>query len=411
MRGNGLRVGYVLKRYPRYSETFIVNEVLAHTAAGLPIEIFALRRPVDSRFQDLIARVEAPVTYVRAEGLTLGRFWDTLAAAGEICPGIWDALAGARGAPSRLVYQAVLVAHEVRARGVTHLHAHFATDASVVARLAAGVAGVPYTFTAHAKDIFHESVADNHLQHLLADAAAVVTVSDFNLAHLRTRFGDVARRLRRVYNGLDFQRFPYVPPADRPACIVAIGRLIEKKGFGDLIDACAILASRRVVFDCRIIGAGPLEDTWRARIAQVGLEARVSIEGARPQEEVIRYLQRAAVCAAPCVVGEDGNRDGLPTVLLEAMALGTPCVATGVTGIPEVIRHEDTGLMVPQHDPPALAAALERLLTDPALGVRLATQARHLIESEFDIHRNAASLRAIFASEAAPPSDERKPSR
>jgi glycosyltransferase involved in cell wall biosynthesis len=396
-----MRVGYVVKKYPRYSETFIVTEILAHEAAGLPIEIFALRPTDDTHFQDAIARVRAPVHHLQAERLEDADFWPVLEEASEVLPDLWSALKAARGEEFRSVFLAVLLAREARRRGISHLHAHFASVATTVARLAARFAGLPYTFTAHAKDIFHDSVEPEDLRRKLSDAAAVVTVSDYNLAYLRQSYGPASARVERIYNGLDLERFPYEAPDDRPPQIVAVGRLVEKKGFADLIEACAILARRGRPFGCQIIGTGELEADLRARIEEKGLGAQVELTGPRPQNQLLQYLHRAAVFAAPCVVARDGNRDGLPTVLLEAMALGLPCVSTDVTGIPEVLRDEETGLMVPQHDPAALAAAIERLLVDPALRVRLATQARRLIEAEFDIRRNTVYLRALFqASEA-----------
>ena len=141
---------------------------------------------------------------------------------------------------------------------------------------------------------------------------------------------------------------------------------------------------------------GELESALRAQIERLKLGKWVQLSEPRPQRDVIQLLQGAALVAAPCVVGNDGNRDGLPTVLLEAMALGTPCVSTDVTGIPEVVRDGETGLTVPQHDPEALADAMKRLIEDSALRVELATRARRLIEKEFDIHRNAARIREIF---------------
>ena len=395
-----IRVGYVLKRYPRYSETFIVNEILAHEAAGLEIEIFSLHPPNDSHFQDAIARVRAPVNYLMAEGLKALDFWTALDEASKVLPDLWNAHEAARGEEIHNVYQAVLLAREVHLKGIHHLHAHFATSATTVARLAAFFAGVPYTFTAHAKDIFYESVQPNDLRRKLSDAVAVITVSDYNLEYLRNTYGSAAMRLQRVYNGLDFEQFSYDPPHDRPPRIISVGRLIEKKGFADLIEACAILTSRSCHFNCYIIGTGPLEADLRAQIERMGLQATVSLLGPRPQSEVIKHVQSAAVFAAPCVIGTDGNRDGLPTTLLEAMALGTPCVSTDVTGIPEVLHDEETGLLVPQHDPDALATAIERLLVDSILRVQLATRARRLIEAEFDIHRNSAYLRAIFQASA-----------
>jgi colanic acid/amylovoran biosynthesis glycosyltransferase len=157
-----------------------------------------------------------------------------------------------------------------------------------------------------------------------------------------------------------------------------------------------LIRDRGVEVRCRIVGIGEQEPELRAAIERLGLGNRVELPGPRPQGDLIKAVRRAAVFAAPCVVGGDGNRDGLPTVLLEAMALGTPCVSTDVTGIPEVLRNGETGLMVPQRDPAALADAIERLLVDPELRVRLAGRARQLVEAEFDVRRNAALLREMF---------------
>jgi colanic acid/amylovoran biosynthesis glycosyltransferase len=211
---------------------------------------------------------------------------------------------------------------------------------------------------------------------------------------LRRTYGADAARVHRIYNGLDLDQFPYESPEHRPARIVTVGRLVEKKGVADLVEACAVLHGRAVAFHCDIVGTGPLEPELRDLIRRLGLEERVRLLGPRPRSEVIAHVRRAAVFA-------DGDRDGLPTVLVEAMALGTPCVSTDVTGIPELLRPDDGGLIVPQHDPRALATALERLLADPALRVRLATRARRRVEAEFDIRRTTARLRAIFGQAGA----------
>jgi colanic acid/amylovoran biosynthesis glycosyltransferase len=422
-RSEPLRVGFVVKRYPRYSETFIVREILAHEEAGLPIVIFALRPPNDRSFQDLIARVRAPVNYLYlpAEGLlaeelasatlTVSYFWKALAEASEALPGLYAALEEARLVEARHVYQAVLLAREVRRKGIGHLHAPFASDAATVGRLAARFARIPYSFTARAKDIFHQSVRSEDLRQKLRDASGVVTVSDYHLDYLRRTYGPAAARVQRIYNGLDLEEFPYRPPADRPPVILAVGRLVEKKGFADLIDACALLDRRHVSFRCRILGTGSLKDALEDQLGRLSLAGRVELVGPRPQGEVIQEMHRAAVLAAPCVIGADGDRDGLPNVIQEALALGTPVVSTDVTGIPEVVRDGETGLRVPQHDPAALAAALERLLRDAALRVRLAATGRRLIEREFDIRRNTARRRAIFGAaapiEADPPQEMR----
>lgn len=390
---HSLKIGYVVKRYPRYSETFIVNEILAHEAAGVELEIFSLLPPTDTHFQDAISKVRAPVHYLPGEGSKVAGFWAFLGQAAQDLPEFWTRLSAAAGGEVRDTAQAIALARAVRQRGIGHLHAHFATAPTTVARLAAMFADVTYSFTAHAKDIFHESVGIDDLRLKFAQATAAVTVSDFNMAHLRSCG---IENVARVYNGLDLARFPFSPPDKRPPRIVGIGRLVEKKGFSDLLAACAILKAQNCPFECQIVGMGEQELPLREQVQRLGLQKHVDLPGPRPQAEIIAHLQRASVLAAPCVIGNDGNRDGLPTVLLEAMALGTPCVSTDVTGIPEVLQHEQTGLMVPQRSPEALADAIQRLLGNGALRVRLAAEARRLIESEFDIHRNARRLRELW---------------
>ena len=388
------RVGYVLKVYPRFSETFILNEILAHERAGLSVEIFSLRPAVDGRFHDALARVRAPVTYV-GRPRQPDELWTEIKAAGRA--GVLHQVTAVDDeADADEIFQALAIARAARERNIVHLHAHFATVATRVARLAAQLAGIPHSFTAHAKDIFHQDVREDALAHEIAAAAGVVTVSDYNAAHLR-RVARGQGSVMRVYNGIDLAQYAFEPPAERPPMIAAVGRLVEKKGFAVLVEACATLAARGRSFRCVIVGTGPLEEDLLEMIARHGLEDRVSLLGPRPQDEVREIMRNAAVLAAPCVVADDGNRDGLPTVLLEASALGTPVVSTPVTGIPEVVRDGETGLLVPERDPSALADALERLLEDGDERVRLARAARSHAEAHFDLDRNAASLRDVFA--------------
>jgi len=262
-----LRVGYVVKRYPCFSETFIVREILANEKAGLDIEIFSLRPTKDGQFQDLIARVRAPVNYLflssdgsGSEGLSVSNFWRRLRAIGDERPEIWGDLEAARDEEPRDVYLALTLAAEVRQKNIGHLHASFAHEPCTVTRLAARFAGVSYSFTARAKDIFHENVRPDDLRRKFRDAVGVVTISDYHLDYLRQAFGPLATHVQRIYNGLDLEEYPYASPGDRPPMILAVGRLVEKKGFADLIDACALLARRPGrEFRCRIVGTGALE--------------------------------------------------------------------------------------------------------------------------------------------------------
>jgi glycosyltransferase involved in cell wall biosynthesis len=208
------------------------------------------------------------------------------------------------------------------------------------------------------------------LQRKLADASAVVTVSDYNLRFLRERYGEAARRVVRVYNGLDLELYRYSSPRVRSPRIVSVGRLVEKKGFGDLVAACSLLARQGSRFECDIIGAGPLQGELEAQIAAWGLVGRVRLLGPLPQVEVIEHLKRTAVFAGTYVVGTDGDRDGLPTVLVEAMALGTPVVAP--TSPPSPSGHQRCDRSPRRRAIPAIALAIDRLLVDASLRSALA---------------------------------------
>jgi glycosyltransferase involved in cell wall biosynthesis len=176
-----------------------------------------------------------------------------------------------------------------------------------------------------------------------------------------------------------------------------VGRLVEKKGFSDLIDACALLVKSGVQFECDIIGGGDLNESLHSQIQQLELANVVSLTGPLPQQEVHKAIRVAAVCVAPCITASTGDRDGLPTVLLESMALGTPCVSTAVTGIPEIIRPEETGLLIPEREPAELATAIQRLLEDEPLRIRLSKAARELFVDKFSIDTNTALMRETFA--------------
>ncbi|WP_009544518.1 glycosyltransferase family 4 protein [Crocosphaera subtropica] len=404
-----MRVGYVVKRYPRYSETFVVNEILDHEKAGLNIDIFALRPPCDSHFQNCISQVRASVTYIRkpiqgrvSESLNslsptaASYFWAELQELGKLVPDFWSKLSMAQGEAASTVYQAAWLAREVKLREITHLHAHFGSVSTSVTRLASHFADVPYTFTTHAKDIFHESVDSDDMIRKIRDASTVVTVSHYNQQYLQQTYGKVADKVQKIYNGLNLSQLNYQSPKHRPCRIISVGRLVEKKGTSVLIDACSLLKQWGCEFHCQIVGTGDLETELKQKIKALKLDNCVKIIGPRPQNEVFKLIQESAVFAAPYIIGKDGNRDGLPTVLLEAMALGTPCIGTDVTGIPEMIKHEETGLIIPQNNAEDLAMALRTLLTSENMRVQLAEKARKLMETEFNIEQNSATLRKLF---------------
>jgi glycosyltransferase involved in cell wall biosynthesis len=388
------RVGYVVKVYPRFSETFVVTEVLAREAAGEDVAIFALRPTTDARFHPELAKVQAPVTHL-PKPHKLSEAWDVFARAEAELPGFAGRLAGITALLARLdpadAVQGVELAVQARRAGITHLHAHFASLAARVARVASALTGIPYSVTTHAKDLFHEAVDEGLLREVLHHADHVVAISEYNLTHLATRFPEIAGHTVLVRNGLELDRFPYRDPAPvGPTLrVAAVGRLVEKKGFGDLVEAARRLHRDGLAVDVRIAGDGELRADLEAQIATAGLEGVVTLLGPRSQAEVRDLLDWADVMAAPCVVGADGNADGLPTVLLEAMAVGVPCVATAVTGIPEAVRPESaegpaTGILLKPGDVPALTAALAAVADPDFPLVPVARAARALVEERFD---------------------------
>ncbi|GAA1485942.1 glycosyltransferase [Brachybacterium fresconis] len=406
------RIGYVLKMYPRFSETFIVSEILAREAAGEQIVIFSLRPPTDARFHPELARVQAPVIPI-GRSSSPRRLWETWREGmtdPQIASGLSESLQEMVAVEADEAEQAITVARLAREHGLTHLHAHFASMATTVARLAGRLADLPYSFTAHAKDIFHRDVEDADLARKLRDAHHAVTISRYNLDHLRERFGDAAvERLHLVRNGLELERFEYLPrPEMHPVPrILAVGRLVEKKGFAHLIDAIAALREEGVHASAEIVGDGPLHEELAERIRERGLEGSVQLTGPRTQEEVRALLQEADLFAAPFVIAEDGNADGLPTVLLEAMASGIPCIAADVTAVGEVVRTGRTGWLIPSGDTAALAAALREVIAAGPERRRLTDAARALIEAEYASDGQAARLRALVEASEHPVAADR----
>jgi colanic acid/amylovoran biosynthesis glycosyltransferase len=395
-------VGYVVKRYPRFSETFVVNEILAHERAGAKVAIFALGPVDEPHFQYDIAQVRAPVTRLSDKQRNCESFWALLQQAHQQLPDFANNLFLAQHHSVHEFAQAVMLALAVRAQGIQCLHAHFATRATTVTWLPARLSGVSYTFTAHAKDIYYPYEEATEMARKLRDSAQAITVSDYNLAYLKQQYGRDADKAIRVYNGIDLAKFPYQAPVNRTRHILAVGRLVAKKGFDILIEALNLLHSRGVEFRATIVGYGPLQDTLAAQIQTAGIAHQVTLAGPLPQPGIIDAMQNAAMVVAPCVVSEEGDRDGLPTILLEAMALGTPVISTRVAGIPELVTEGETGLCVAPQDPHVLANAMLRLLDEAPTGLALSLRARERIEQHYDIDKNTTQLRAIFRANARP---------
>lgn len=401
------KIAYILKMYPRFSETFILNEILELERQGVDIRIYSLRKPDDGRFHAHLARVKANVVYApQYPEMEPERVQAAHQSLYRLNPAQYMALRQhAESLPQpyglKRFLQAGVVAAHLLQHPVDALHAHFASSATRVANLVWQLIGVPYSFTAHAKDIFHEEVNPNSLRGKIRDAHFVVTVSRFNQAYLQQLAAGQPADVRCLYNGIDLSQFTPAAATRRSNLILSIGRLVEKKGFDQLILACALLRDWGIDFCCEIIGKGEQQGVLRQLIADLELDGQVDLIGPRPQDQVVAAYQRAALFALPCLVAADGNRDGLPTVLLEAMASGLPVISTNVTGNPEIVDQGINGLLVEPNDPLALAEGLARLLRAAELRTQWGAAARQKAERCFDVRHNVAQLRHWLAEPVA----------
>ncbi len=383
----------MVKIFPKLSETFILEEVLGLERLGVPLHLYALRAPTDAIVHADVARVRAPLTVVPqwtrgARRAIAARHLQLLAAAPLRYLRALS-IAVRRRALAEFA-QAGWLALQLRRDGVQHLHTHFISTPADVAELVAKITALPFSISAHAKDIYLSDTVD--LRRKLEAARFTVTCTEFNRQTLAA--AAPGARVHRMYHGVDGEQFHprRRAAASLPPLILSVGRLRAKKGLDTLIDACRLLRDRGETFQCEIIGYGEEHDTLNQRIVQAGLAGVVRLNGKLPRDQVIAAYARAAVYVQPSRIAQDGDRDGIPNVLLEAMAMGVPVVASGVSGIPELIRDGENGVLVAPDDPEALAGAIARVLQAPALGAALARQARSTVTHAFDNDRNLQLL-------------------
>jgi len=389
---------YLFERFPSFGQTFCYREVAELYRQGVAVPIFSIRNPKDEPVQDWDARIVQRVHYLPEEMELLD---DVRRASkkGKLAPEIVAALDGwGRRTDFLRLYQAVYVGLRLQEAGISHVHAHFAGMAARTAFWIGKFFPITFSFTAHANDIFAPRKFEIGLDKLVGAARVVVTETDYAEKFLRERFPECADRIHRVYNGLNLAEFRRATFSSDPPSIVAIGRVIVKKGFANLIRACALLVERGKSFRCEIVGEGPLENQLRAQIEQLRLQEFVQLPGPKPQHQLRARLANASVFVLPSVPEPEGGMDNLPTVIMEAMATGLPVVSTRVGGIPEMVIDNQTGFLVQPEDAVALAGAIEKVTNDRSLGQRLGRAGYERAQKLFSIEKNVRELCALLSS-------------
>jgi len=421
------RIVVLLKGYPRLSETFIAQELLGLERAGLDLVLVSLRHPTDTKRHPVHDEIRAPVLYLpeylHEEPLRVLRgLWKSLGR-----PGFGATFRRflkdlrrdfSRNRFRRFGQAAVLVGEWPE--GADWLHAHFIHTPASVAYYASGILGLPFTVSAHAKDIWTSE--DWELAEKLATANWAVTCTRSGHAHLQALAGRNRDRVHLSYHGLDLDRFPPLEadghrdacgcaeaaavrpardgsdPSD-PVTIISVGRAVPKKGYDVLLRAFAMLPA---ALSWRFVHAGDGGERVKLQklAEELGIADRITWLGAVDQKDVLAAYRKADIFALACRITPDGDRDGLPNVLVEAASQRLACIATDISGIPELFETEVNGLLVPSEDAAALAGALERAIRDPALRERLGAAAEAKVRTSFDHHTSIAELKALFESGA-----------
>ena len=400
-----LKVAYILHRYPYLTETFIVREMSSIREQGVDVHIFSLLSPKNTIIHEQAKAllpftryspfISWPVLKAQLHFLALSpsRYFQAFARM------IWLTYREPKVLLRALILfpKSVYFAQQMVTLGIDHVHAHFVWLEGIAAGIVTDLVNITFSIHPHAFGLFERNQRNVRCE--LENATQVITISHYHRDYIATLCPQIAAsNIEVVYNGLDTDHFqPAVgQPKGNPVRILSVGRLLEKKGFEYLVDACALLAKRGLDFQCHIVGVGPLKDTLQANINRYDLNDQVRLLGALNQEQVIEQYRQSDIFALACTIARSGDRDGMPTVLTEAMACELPVVTTPVTGIPDLVRDGESGLLVQEREVSELADALEKLITDKALRQRLGKAARQTVLNDFQIQHTTAKLANIF---------------
>ncbi len=405
-------LGMILKGYPRISETFISNEIRLLEELGFAIHLFSMRQPREDFTHESVKKIRARVDYLPETLLKpLPRLlYHNLILASKR-PRVYAAalktamrrfLRTHKSATIKHLFQAGYLANRLLpASGVTHLHAHFAHSPTSVAMFTSQLTGLPFSFTAHAKDIYTSD--PRQLREKIELSRFVVTCTEYNHRHLLEISGGHKTPIHRIYHGIDADLFSgncaEQKNPTQPYRILTIARLTAKKGLPTVLRALKLLTDKGLSINHVLIGDGDDRDMILALVNELGLTSVTRWLGAQPHHEVLEHYRHADLFVLGCEVASNGDRDGIPNVLLESMAVGVPVVATDISAIPELVESGVSGLLVPPRKPERLAEAMQRMLTDRELRNRIIPAARQTVVKGFDNRRLIQDLAQVYRSE------------
>lgn len=400
------KLAYLVSRFPKISETFILYEILELRKLGFEIDIFPLVREHEDVQHPEVASLTSRTHYhsVFSIPVIVSQFYWIVRRPLQYFGALWNVIRGNASSPKFLVRGIVafmlagLFAREIKRIGIGHLHAHWATHPALAAYVVHRLTGLPYSFTAHAHDIY---VEQSMLREKIADAGFVVTISEFNRRFLAGLYGDeIAKKVDVIHCGIDlavFQPNGKTPKAEE-FTLICVASLEEKKGHKYLIEACAQLLKKGIAFNCLLVGDGDLRAELESMIQQHGLSNHVKLLGRQPRHRVGELLAQSHVLILPSIVTSKGKMEGIPVALMEALAMQMPVIATNISGVSELIEHNVTGLLVPEKDASSLAAAIEAVRQDPDAAAARAMRGREKVVAEFDLHTNTETLARRFAA-------------
>jgi len=416
--GPAFHLAYVFERFPSFTQTFCAREILELERQGIRPLLFSIRDTRRELPRNFPEELYQRVVYLPT-GKVLAEQVKSLVAEKKISGKIARTLNGWANRPDssdkQRIYEAAWIGLRMQEARLSHAHAHFAGLAARTCWWLQYFFGYSYSFTGHANDLFCEKNYPVKLQTLVDDSTLIISVSDYAVDYLTSRFPNVGSKIKRVYNGLDLEPFQTAASTRDPEAVwsgarlvLSIGRLIEKKGFDDLIDACALLSARGVKdVRCAVVGDGPMRRSLLQKAEDLNVR-NIDFVGAKSQTEILELMRRAAFFVLPCVTETDGGKDNLPTVIMEAMAARLACLSTKVAGVPEMIVDGLTGRLVPERRPDLLADAMMWLLANPrsteAMGVEALARAQVMFSPEATVKhlRTLFAERGLLAEKASP---------